>query len=89
MVPGMEPRVLHPPGRRSTPGLRPVRLPNCQRGNSLLSGNVLILSSFRIRRLEAETYAVIDLSKSRSQRPLLTKLFKTRANSPGDPEVAS
>lgn len=87
MVLGMESRVLHPPGRHSTPGLRSVRLPNCQRGNSLPSGNVLILSGFRIRRLEAETYAVIDLSKSRRQHPLLTKLFKTIANSPRDPEV--
>lgn len=88
MVPGMEPRVSHPPGRRSTSGLRSVGLPNCQRGNRLPSGNVLILSGFRIRRLEAEAYAVTDLSKSRRQHPLLTKLFNTIASSPRDPEVA-
>lgn len=71
----------------STPALCSMRLPNYPRGNSLLSGNVLILSSFRIRRLEAETCTITDLSKSRRQHPLLTKLFKTIANSPRDPEM--
>lgn len=77
MVLGMEPSVSYTPGRCSIPGLR-SDWTACPRSNSLLSENILILSSFTIPRLEVEAYADTDSFKSGCLNPLLMKLFEKR-----------
>lgn len=80
MVLGIEARVWYTPGSVPTPGLCSRWTAYFQRNSHLPRGNTLVLSSFKIQKLEAETYTIIDLFKKKLSESISDETFGEAPN---------
>lgn len=80
MVLGIEPRVWYTPGRCPTPGLCSSWTARFQRDSHLPSGNTLVVSSFKLQKLDAETYTIIDLFKKKLSGSISDETFGEAPN---------